>query len=58
MVGASVVIRGSTTGVSSDIDGRFAIEAREGEVLSVSFVGYTPQTITLGAKTMLTLTLR
>ena len=57
-VGASVVIRGSTTGVSSDIDGRFAIEAREGEVLSVSFVGYTPQTITLGAKTMLTLTLR
>ena len=58
VVGASVVIRGSTTGVSSDIDGRFAIEAREGEVLSVSFVGYTPQTITLGAKTMLTLTLR
>ena len=58
VVGASFVIRGSTTGVSSDIDGRFAIEAREGEVLSVSFVGYTPQTITLGAKTMLTLTLR
>lgn len=58
VVGASVVIRGSTTGVSSDIDGRFAIEAREGEVLSVSFVGYTPQTITLGAKTILTLTLR
>lgn len=58
VVGASVVIRGSTTGVSSDIDGRFAIEAREGEVLSVSFVGYTPQTITLGAKMMLTLTLR
>ena len=58
VVGASVVIRGSTTGVSSDIDGRFAIEAREGEVLSVSVVGYTPQTITLGAKTMLTLTLR
>ena len=58
VVGASVVIRGSTTGVSSDIDGRFAIEAREGEVLSVSFVGYTPQTIMLGAKTMLTLTLR
>ena len=58
VVGASVVIRGSTTGVSSDIDGRFAIEAREGEALSVSFVGYTPQTITLGAKTMLTLTLR
>lgn len=58
VVGASVVIWGSTTGVSSDIDGRFAIEAREGEVLSVSFVGYTPQTITLGAKTMLTLTLR
>lgn len=58
VVGASVVIRGSTTGVSSDIDGRFAIEAREGEVLSVSFVGYTPQTITLGTKTMLTLTLR
>ena len=58
VVGASVVIRGSTTGVSSDIDGRFAIEAREGEVLSVSFVGYTPQTITLGAKTMLTLMLR
>ena len=58
VVGASGVIRGSTAGVSSDIDGRVAIEAREGGVLSVSFVGYTPQTITLGAKTMLTLTLR
>lgn len=58
VVGASVVIQGSTTGVSSDIDGRFAVEAREGQVLSVSFVGYTPQNITLGAKTMLSLTLR
>lgn len=58
VVGASVVIQGSTTGVSSDVDGRFAIEAREGQVLSVSFVGYTPQNITLGAKTMLSLTLR
>ena len=49
MPSANVVVKGTTRGVATDIDGRFALKASAGDVLIVSFAGYAPQNITVGA---------
>ncbi|OEJ99292.1 SusC/RagA family TonB-linked outer membrane protein [Flavivirga aquatica] len=46
--GATVLIKGSTTGTSSDFDGKYSITANEGATLVFSFVGYTTQEIPVG----------
>lgn len=46
--GVSVVIKGSTTGTVTDIDGKFQISAKKGDVLVFSYIGYLPEEITLG----------
>ncbi|WP_264434010.1 SusC/RagA family TonB-linked outer membrane protein [Flavobacterium agricola] len=47
--GASVVIKGTTYGTSTDMEGGFQISASVGEVLTISFLGYTPKEVTVGA---------
>lgn len=42
MPGASVMVKGSSTGTSTDIDGNFTIQAKPGQTLTVSYVGYEP----------------
>jgi hypothetical protein len=42
IIGASVTVKGSKAGVSTDIDGRFAIMAPVGSKLSVEYIGYKP----------------
>ncbi len=42
--GASVVIKGSSTGVAADFDGKFEIQlSQDGDVLVVSYIGYLSQ---------------
>ena len=48
--GATVIIDGTTQGVSTDFDGNFSINATLGDVLVVSYVGYAYQRITVGAQ--------
>lgn len=43
--GATVQIKGTHHGTSTDIDGNFSISAKKGDNLLVSYVGYDPQTI-------------
>ena len=45
--GANVVIDGTSTGVSTDFDGNFEIAASQGQVLAISFIGYTTEYITV-----------
>jgi TonB-linked SusC/RagA family outer membrane protein len=49
MPSANVVVKGTTRGVATDIDGKFALKAKAGDVLIVSFSGYAPQNVTVGA---------
>ena len=56
--GANVVIRGTTTGVATDFDGKFSISISNGEVLQISAMGYATQTITVGPKTPSTLNIK
>ncbi len=47
--GANVVVKGTTRSAQTDFDGKYSIKAKAGEVLVISFVAYTNQTITVGA---------
>lgn len=40
MPGAAVIIKGTTMGTSTGIDGDFTLQASNGDILTVSFVGY------------------
>lgn len=50
LMGATVIIKGTTQGVSTNINGEFAIKAHPGDSILVSFVGYIPQTLTFTGK--------
>jgi len=43
--GATILVQGTNTFSTTDFDGNFTIEAAQGDVLEVSFVGYTTQQI-------------
>jgi len=43
--GALVIVKGTQRGTVTDIDGTFSIEAASGEILVVSFVGYTTKEV-------------
>jgi TonB-linked SusC/RagA family outer membrane protein len=55
--GVNIVIRGTTQGAISDMNGSFSIEADAGDVLLISYVGYVTQEITVGDETTLTISL-
>lgn len=57
VIGANVMVKGSTTGNITDLDGRFSVEAAPDAVLQVSFIGYVSQDIKLNGKSSVTITL-
>ena len=48
VIGASVLIKGTTIGCVTDLDGNFSISAPKGSVLVVSSIGYEDYTLTAG----------
>ena len=56
--GVSVLVKGTTRGTVTDLDGKFQVEAAAGEILSVSYIGYATQEITIqGGQTQYDITL-
>ena len=51
--GATVLVQGTTNGVSTDFDGNYSINASSGDTLVFSFVGYTTQSVVVGSSTTL-----
>lgn len=45
IIGASVVVKGTTNGTVTDLDGRYYINARNGDILVISFIGYESQAV-------------
>lgn len=54
--GASVIEKGTTNGVNTDIDGKFTISVKSGSSLEVSCIGY--ETVSVAASENLSVTLR
>jgi len=55
--GVSVLIKGTTTGTQTDVNGKFALNANPGDVLVVSYVGYISRQIVVGTNTNFDITL-
>lgn len=51
LIGATVLLKGTSTGTVSDFDGKFTINATSGDVLVVSYTGYATQEISVGTQT-------
>ena len=57
LVGATILVEGTTVGTVTDFDGNYSISAEEGSVLIYSFTGYIPQRITVGSETVVDVTM-
>ncbi|MEL7339278.1 MAG: carboxypeptidase-like regulatory domain-containing protein, partial [Bacteroidota bacterium] len=57
LVGASVVVQGTSRGVLTDNEGSYKIQASEGEVLVVSYLGHLTQEVTVGSSSTLNISL-
>lgn len=55
--GASVLIKGTTVGAQSDFDGNYSINAKTGDVLVFSYVGFKTQEATVGSETVINVSL-
>ncbi|MBK5720291.1 TonB-dependent receptor [Dysgonomonas sp. Marseille-P4677] len=57
IIGANVVVKGTTNGTTTDIDGFFKINAPYDAVLIISYVGFETQEIPISGKNKLSITL-
>lgn len=56
--GATVLVKGTSSGTSSDFDGNYSITTNQGDVLVFSFVGYTTQEINIGSSNIINITMQ
>ena len=45
IIGASILVKGTSTGTVSDMDGNFAIDVEKGATLTVSYIGYVSKNV-------------
>ena len=57
LIGASVIERGTTNGVTTDVDGRYQISVAKNATLDFSFVGYKTQSVAVANRTQIDVTL-
>ena len=58
IIGASVVVKGTSTGVATDIDGNFTLNVKDGATIVVSYIGYVTQEIKVGNQNHYNITLK
>lgn len=49
VIGANVVVKGSTNGTITDLDGNFQLQVNKGDVLTISFIGFKTQEVPAAA---------
>lgn len=50
LIGVSILVKGTSSGTVTDIDGKFSLSVSASDILELSYVGYKTQTIKVGAK--------
>ena len=57
LIGATVQVKGETTGAAADLDGNFTLKAKKNATLVISYIGYLTQEVRLQGKTQVTIQL-
>ncbi len=52
LIGANILIKGTTNGTVSDIDGNFTLDVEDGNLLVINYIGYNKQEIPVGRNTV------
>jgi TonB-linked SusC/RagA family outer membrane protein len=55
--GAAVVVKGSTTGTLTDANGKFSLQVADADIIEVSLLGFTKQTLPVNSQTTVTIAL-
>lgn len=55
VTGANIVVKGTTNGTTTDMDGNFQLNAKKGDILVISFIGYQQQELPATASMIITL---
>ncbi len=58
LMGAGVMVKGQKTGVTTDLDGKYVIDVREGQTLVFSFIGFADQEVMVGKRSVIDVVLR
>ena len=58
VIGANVIVKGTTNGTVTDVEGRFSLEIPENAVLLVSYIGYVEREMQVGDESALSITLQ
>lgn len=58
VIGANVMVKGTTNGTITDMDGKFSLEVEDGAVLQVSYIGFANQEIKVGNQTSLSIAMK
>ena len=58
VIGANVMVKGTTNGTITDMNGKFSLDVEEGAVLQISYIGYANQEIIVGNQTNLSVALK
>ena len=58
VIGASISVKGTTTGTISDMNGVFTLDVKNGDILEISFIGYLSHTVKVGTQTDLQIVLK
>ncbi|HOK60802.1 MAG TPA: carboxypeptidase-like regulatory domain-containing protein, partial [Tenuifilum sp.] len=53
MIGVAIVVKGTTTGTITNVDGEFSIKCKGNDVLVFSFVGYNTQEVAVGSRSVI-----
>lgn len=58
VIGANVMVKGTTNGTITDIDGKFTLDVPEGAILQISYIGYMEQTVSVGEQKVFNVVLK
>jgi len=53
LIGVSILVKGSNVGSVTDFNGAFTLQAKIGETIAVSYIGYTTQTVKITGSTLI-----
>ena len=57
LIGVSVQVQENSTGSITDLDGRYSVQASEGQTLVFSYIGFKSQTIKIGTSSIINVVL-
>lgn len=57
LIGVTILVKGTSTGTVTDVDGNFSLTAVTGDIIEISYIGYKSQSITVSNQNTLAISM-